>query len=368
MRRTAIGGNQGEDVGQHAAVIGEPGGKGKRGRGKRGKGKRGCARTAVMSPPIILIGGPTASGKSALALAIAEEFAGTVINADSMQVYRDLAILTARPGPAEKARAPHRLYGVLDAADACSAARWRGMAEAEIEAAASRGSLPVLVGGTGLYFRALLDGLAEIPAIPAVTRAEARRLHRLLGGAGFRACLAARDPAGAARLTPGDTQRLLRAYEVVAATGRPLADWQAAQAAGPRHAQAAALLLMPPRPLLYAACETRFAAMAAGGLDELRALLARRLDPALPVMKAVGVRELAAHLAGAVPLGEAIRLGQQATRRYAKRQTTWFRHQMPGGRVIEAQFSESLLPEIFAFIRQFLLTTGNHPFTLAPSR
>lgn len=322
-----------------------------------------------MSPPIVLIGGPTASGKSALALAIAEEFAGTVINADSMQVYRDLAILTARPGPVEEARAPHRLYGVLDAADPCSAARWRGMAEAEITAAVSCDSLPVLVGGTGLYFRALLDGLAEIPPIPAATRAEARRLHRLLGGSGFRACLAARDPTGAARLVPGDTQRLLRAYEVVAATGRPLADWQAAQTAGPRHADVAALLLMPQRPFLYAACETRFAAMAAaGGLDEVRALLARRLDPALPVMKAVGVRELALHLAGAVPLAEAVRLGQQATRRYAKRQITWFRHQMSGAQTIGTQFSESLLPEIFSFIRQFLLTTGNHPFTVAASR
>src|SRR5260221_8545085 len=138
------------------------------------KGKRGCVRTGGMSPPLILIGGPTASGKSGLALAIAEEFAGTGINADSMQVYRDLAILTARPGAAEEARAPHRLYAVLDAADPCSAARWRSLAEGEIAAAAARGSLPVVVGGTGLYFRALINGLAEIPPIPAAIRAEAR--------------------------------------------------------------------------------------------------------------------------------------------------------------------------------------------------
>src|SRR5204862_3878173 len=137
-----------------------------------------------MSPPLILVGGPTASGKSALALALAEEFAGTVINADSMQVYRDLAILTARPGAADEARAPHRLYGVLDAADPCSAARWRDMADREIAAAASRGSLPILVGGTGLYFRALLDGLADVPPIPAAIRAEAKRLHQRLGDPG----------------------------------------------------------------------------------------------------------------------------------------------------------------------------------------
>jgi tRNA dimethylallyltransferase len=322
-----------------------------------------------MNPPLILIGGPTASGKSALALALAEEFSGTVINADSMQVYRDLAIVTARPGPAEEARAPHRLYGVLDAADPCSAARWRALAEGEIATAASRGSLPILVGGTGLYFRALLDGLADIPPIPAAIRAEARRLHHELGGAGFHAALAGRDPAGAARLAAGDTQRLRRAYEVVVATGRKLADWQSDQPAGPRYACAATLLLMPPRPALYAACDARFAAMVAGGgLAEIVALLARGLSPDLPAMKAVGVPELARHLAGAIPLDEAIRLGQQATRRYAKRQMTWFRHQLSANVTFDAQFSESLMPQIFSFIRQFLLTTDNRAFTLAPPR
>ncbi len=322
-----------------------------------------------MSPPLILIGGPTASGKSALALALAEEFAGTVINADSMQVYRDLAVLTARPSAADEARAPHRLYGVLDAADPCSAARWRALAEGEIAAAAARGRLPILVGGTGLYFRALLDGLADIPPIPAAIRAEARRRHRELGGAGFHVALASRDPAGAARLAAGDTQRLLRAYEVVAATGRPLGDWQREQPAGPCYADVATVLLMPSRPALYAACEARFAAMAAqGGLAEVAALLARRLAADLPAMKAVGVPELARHLAGALPLDEAIRLGQQATRRYAKRQVTWFRHQMQAALTIDAQFSERLLPEIFSFIRQFLLTTGNRAFTVAPPR
>jgi len=165
----------------------------------------------------VVIGGPTASGKSGLALDIAETFGGTVINADSMQVYRDLGILTARPGPSEEARAPHRLYGVLDAAELCSAARWRAMALEEIAAA----SLPIIVGGTGLYLRTLLEGLAPVPEIPAEIRAAARALHAELGGEAFRALLAQRDPEGARRLHPGDTQRLVRAYEVVTATGTP---------------------------------------------------------------------------------------------------------------------------------------------------
>jgi tRNA dimethylallyltransferase len=310
-----------------------------------------------MTPPLILIGGPTASGKSALALAVAEEFGGTVINADSMQVYRDLRILTARPGPAEEARAPHRLYGILDAADVCSAARWAAMADAEIAAAAAQGRVPVLVGGTGLYLRALVAGLAELPPIPPAARAEARRLHRALGGAGLRAALAARDPAGAARLAPGDTQRLIRAYEVVTATGRPLAEWQSAQQASPRYREILPLILLPPRPALYAACDARMEAMvAAGAVEEVRALAARGLDPALPAMKAVGVRELGCHLAGEVGLGEAVALAQQSTRRYAKRQITWFTHQQLGGSPIHEQFSERVPAEIFPFIRHFLLT------------
>lgn len=322
-----------------------------------------------MSPPLVLIGGPTASGKSALGLAVAEEFGGTIINADSMQIYRDLRIVTARPGPADEARVPHRLYGTLDAADPCSAAQWAALAEAEIAAAAARGSLPILVGGTGLYFRALLAGLAAVPPIPPPVRDEARRLHRVLGGGGLRAALAARDPAGAARLAPGDTQRLIRAYEVVRATGRPLGDWHSAQPAEPRHRHVASLVLLPPRAGLYAACDARFAAMvASGAIAEVRALLARDLDPGLPAMKAVGVPELARHLKGEIALHEAVALGQQATRRYAKRQITWFRHQMDQARFIDEKFSERILPEIFSFIRQFLLTAQFQAIRVAPPR
>jgi tRNA dimethylallyltransferase len=279
-----------------------------------------------------------------------------------MQIYRDLAVLTARPGAAELARAPHRLYGVVDAAEACSAGRWREMALAEIAAARAAGRLPILVGGTGLYLRALLEGLAPVPPVPAEIRAASRALHAALGGADFRAALAALDPEAAARLPAGDTQRLIRAYEVATATGRTLAAWRERQR--PPGFAAAAILLLPPREVLYALCDARFNAMMEAGAEaEARALLARGLDPALPAMKAVGLRELGELAAGRLGRDAAMASGRQATRRYAKRQYTWFRHQLPereGFRklVLAAQYSESLLPEIFSFIRQFLLTTN----------
>jgi tRNA dimethylallyltransferase len=309
----------------------------------------------------VIVAGPTASGKSALALAVAEALGGTIINADSMQVYRDLAVLTARPGAAELARAPHRLYGVIDAAEACSAGRWRELAVAEIAAAREVGRVPVLAGGSGLYLRALLDGLAPVPPVPAALREEARALHARLGGEAFRQALAARDPKAAQRLAAGDTQRLIRAYEVVTSTGRPLADWRHGQgpAAGP---PAAAVLLLPPRAALYAACDARFLQMLErGALAEVEALLARGLDRALPAMRAVGVRELGALVAGRVSRAAAVAAAQQATRRYAKRQYTWFRHQMPEHGALQKlalaeQFSESLLAEILPFIRRALLT------------
>ena len=315
------------------------------------------------STPILLITGPTASGKSRLAVAVAEEFRGTVINADSMQVYGDLAVLTARPGPAELARVPHRLFGVLDPSELCSAARWLALAEAEIAAAASGGRLPVLVGGTGLYLKALLRGLAPIPEIPAEVRRAARTLHKEIGGERFHAALAERDPQAAARLNPGDTHRLIRAYEVVAATGRSLLDWQREQGRILR-AGVAAVVLMPPREALYAAIDARFASMArAGALEEVRAILARHLDPGLPALKAVGLPELARNIRGETTLEAAIAAAQQSSRRYAKRQMTWIRTQMPPPEelpthVVRAQYSESLLPEIFSFIRQFLLTAS----------
>jgi tRNA dimethylallyltransferase len=309
--------------------------------------------------PFLIVAGPTASGKSGLALAIAAEFGGTIINADSMQVYRDLAVLTARPGPEELPRAPHRLYGIIDAGESCSAGRWRALALAEIAAAHDAGRLPILVGGTGLYFHALLHGLAAVPPVPPEVRAAARALHVQLGGAAFHARLAERDPAAAARLAPGDTQRAVRAYEVVTATGRPLAEWQRAADGPSLAAEAAAIVLLPQRQTLYAACDARFLAMVErGAADEVRTLLARGLSPALPAMKAVGVRELAAWIEGRSEREAAVAAAQQATRHYAKRQYTWLRHRMTDLRrlTVDAQLSESLLPEIFAFIRQALLT------------
>jgi tRNA dimethylallyltransferase len=242
---------------------------------------------------------------------------------------------------------------VLDATELCSAARWRALALAEIETAA----VPIVVGGTGLYLRALLEGLAPVPDIPAAIRAKARALHKALGGAAFRARLAERDPEAAARLHAGDTQRLVRAYEVVEATGRPLGDWQRAQPRAAPVGPVLALVLLPPRAPLYATCDRRLEAMlAAGALAEVRQLLARDLDPALPVMKALGVPAFARHLRGEIPLDEALRLAQVATRQYAKRQNTWFRHQIPAARRFEAQYSETLRTEILPIIRRFLLT------------
>ncbi len=298
---------------------------------------------------MIVVAGPTGSGKSALAMALAESFAGTVINADSMQVYREARVLTARPKPADEARAPHRLFGVLAAADPCSAGRWLAMAEAESVAAEAECRLPVLVGGTGLYLEALLQGLAPVPPVPPEIRDDARRLHAELGGKSFREELVARDPASA-RLAAGDRQRLLRAWEVLAATGVPLSDWQRRQGGGGR-ADAAVVVV------LYLALDARFERMLdEGGLDEARALQALDLDPSLPLLRAVGVRELLDHLSGKSTLAEAVALAKQATRRYAKRQMTWFRHRLTADLRLGEQFSQSLYPEIFSFIRQRLLT------------
>ena len=308
--------------------------------------------------PIVIIAGPTASGKSALALDAAEEFTGTVINADSMQVYRELRVLTARPTDGDEARVPHRLFGALPVTEACSAGRWLGMARAEIDAARGAGRLPILVGGTGLYLKALTDGLAPVPGIPQGIRSAARRLHARLGGEAFRAELAKVDAEAARRLEAGDSQRLIRAFEVVRATGRPLADWQRQGAGGPAtDARFATIVLAPPRDALYAAIDARLDTMIEeGALDEVAALDRLGLDAGLPAAKAVGVPELRRHLRGEITLDEALESAKRASRNFAKRQLTWLRHQMPGAHGVSAQYSESLRPEIFSFICQFLLT------------
>ena len=278
----------------------------------------------------ILIAGPTASGKSGAGLELAARFGGTVINADSMQVYRELRLLTARPSEADEARVPHRLYGTVPAADAYSVGRWLGDAARAMAEAHKEGRLPILVGGTGLYFKALTEGLAPVPDIPAEIRAHWRERSEQLGRDALHAELAARDPAMAARLGPNDPQRIVRALEVIDATGVSLAEWQGDNAM-PLLAPGDALRLViaPEREPLYATIDARFDRMIEdGALDEVCALLGLELDPGLPAMRAHGVRELAAHLSGALTREEAVAKTKTESRRYAKRQMTWLRRFM----------------------------------------
>jgi tRNA dimethylallyltransferase len=280
--------------------------------------------------PAILIAGPTASGKSALAIDLAASFGGEVINVDSMQVYRDLRVITARPTPEEEARVPHRLFGHVDAAVNHSVAAHLRDAQQALAACDAADRLPVFVGGTGLYFKALTDGLSDMPALPDEVRAQIRDIAARCETPQLHARLAAQDPQLAARLKPNDRLRIMRGLEVFAATGRSLLSFQ--QAREPALLAGRPLLrlfLMPERETLRARIDARFVAMMEeGALDEVAALAARHLDPMLPAMRAHGVPALIRHLRGEIPRDEAIRIGQGDTRRYAKRQVTWFRHQM----------------------------------------
>jgi tRNA dimethylallyltransferase len=317
-----------------------------------------AGQTPKPAPPVLIITGPTASGKSALALAVAERSNGVIINVDSMQSYRDLRILTARPDEAAEKRVPHRLYGFLDAAERGSVAEWRRRALEEIAAATGTGHLPILVGGTGLYIRVLVKGLAAVPAIPRPIREETIDLYRVLGNLAFRERLAQLDPAAASRLFAGDKQRLIRAFEVVRATGVPIGEWQR-RTYSPVAYRFGTILLAPTRERLYAACDARFVQMIeAGGLGEAAALAGRLLDPDLPAMKALGVPELSSHLRGEIPLHEAIVAAQRATRNYAKRQMTWFRHQCTPDLILDAPLSEGLLRRACQFVEAFLLTVS----------
>jgi tRNA dimethylallyltransferase len=286
----------------------------------------------VSEPAIILIAGPTASGKSALALALAEKRGWVIINADSMQVYRDLRIITARPTPEEEVRAPHRLFGHVDAAENYSVGRWCGEAAAALAAARRERRTAIIVGGTGLYFNALTRGLAAVPPIPSAIRDNVRARFAADGAPALHAELRERDPAAAARLAPGDGARVTRALEVVLATGRSLLDWQdAGNPAVIDLDRAAKLFLNPDREALFARIDARFDAMMdAGALDEVRTLAARKLDPCLPAMKAHGVPWLVRHLNGEIALADAVSDAKRDTRRYTKRQGTWFRNQLPG--------------------------------------
>ncbi|HJO74469.1 MAG TPA: tRNA (adenosine(37)-N6)-dimethylallyltransferase MiaA [Rhodospirillales bacterium] len=306
--------------------------------------------------PIIIIAGPTASGKTALALDMAAAFNGTVINADSMQVYRELRILTARPGDDEEARAPHKLFGVLPASEVCSVGRWLTLATAEIETAWKEGRLPLIVGGTGLYIKALTEGLAAIPEIPDAVNEEVRALYDSLGGEAFKEALAKLDGDAARRLPAGDSQRLTRAMAVVRATGKPLAQWQGEQGQGPAvAARFLTIALVPGREDLYAACEARFKAMLEGGvIDEVHALLALGLDASLPAMKALGVPELGRHVNGEISLDEAADAAKQATRNFAKRQLTWLRNQVNADHVIEDFYGPANRSQVVDALKVFI--------------
>jgi tRNA dimethylallyltransferase len=295
----------------------------------------------------VLIAGPTASGKSALALALAEQLGGMVINADSMQVYRDLRIITARPTPAEAARVPHRLYGHVDAAENYSVGRWLADVGPALDETRAAGRVPILVGGTGLYFRALTQGLSNIPPVPLEIRGRVRARMETDGVAALHAELVRRDPS--TRLKPADRTRVARALEVLEATGRSLADWHREGLPPPIDALSAVkVFLAPARDELRRRIDARFDAMlAAGALDEVRALMARKLDPLLPAMKAHGVPWLIRHLNGEITLAEAAEGAKADTRRYIKRQFTWARHQLPDWTWLEP--GEALAKTLRAF-------------------
>jgi len=285
----------------------------------------------VSEPPTILIAGPTASGKSALALALADRLRGVIINADSMQVYRDLRIITARPTAKEEQSVPHRLYGRIDAAENYSVGRWTTEAAETLKTTKRYGRAAIVVGGTGLYFSAFTRGLAAVPAIPAAIRDAVRARLTIEGVGALHAELMAADPAAAARLMPGDRARITRALEVVLATGRSLLEWQEeSKAAGLDAARAAKIFLMPDRDELLRRVDARFdTMMATGAVEEVQALAARDLDPDLPAMKAHGVPWLVRHFNKEITLDEAVEGAKRDTRQYTKRQATWFRNQLP---------------------------------------
>ena len=279
---------------------------------------------------ITLIGGPTASGKSAYALQLAREIGGEIVNADSMQIYAGLSVLTAGPTAEEMAAAPHHLFGVVDAATGWSVGKWLEAALAALRDIDHRGRPAIVVGGTGLYFRALTHGLAEVPTVSETQREISGLLYAAQGEQSFRDDLAKLDPEAAARIEQGDRQRLLRAHAVAVATGRSLSAWQADTRPALTPGSWTGQVLEPPRAELYARCDARLPVMVQNGaLEEVAAMEARGLSPALPALKAVGYRELAAHLRGETTLEAALDAARQETRRYAKRQLTWFRNQTP---------------------------------------
>jgi len=312
----------------------------------------------LSSQPVIVIGGPTASGKSALAINIAERFGGEIINADSMQIYEDLSVLTARPRAAHIARVPHHLYGILGLHERCSAGQWRTRALDVIKDVQRRAALPIVVGGTGLYLRALMTGLHRMPAVPAAIREGLNARLADEGAAALHAELAALDPETAAGLNPADSQRIVRALEIFTHTGTGLKQWQAGETeAAPPDLRFFRIVTLPPREELYAIANERFRWMMDNGATEEVARLFSRSPPNdLPLLKAVGVQGIRAFLAGEIDKDQLIERGQRDTRRYAKRQMTWFRWQIIPEIVIVTQYLEINNDVIFSDISNFLLT------------
>ena len=297
----------------------------------------------------IMVAGPTASGKSSLAIDLANAYDGVVINADSMQIYSDLKIVTACPDEGELAQAPHRLYNALDGAEACSVGRWMGLVREEVAAARAKGKLPILCGGTALYLNAAQHGMSEIPDISDALHRSVIAEHRQKGGATMLELLAQYDPVIAQRLTAGDSQRITRAIEVYRQTGRPLSDWQNDPPKGQLSGKSFNFFIAPDREALYARIDARFALMwEAGALEEVEALLARKLDPKLPIMKAVGVPQIADYLAGNCSKKEAIEEAQKQSRRYAKRQFTFFRNNFITNYLMEETYSKRKNLEFFS--------------------
>jgi tRNA dimethylallyltransferase len=306
---------------------------------------------------VVVVAGPTASGKSALALAVAEVLQGTIINADSQQCYVDLPSLTARPTGDELARVPHRLFGELSPTAKDSAAAWAKRAATAIHDAHAVSSVPIIVGGTGLYLHALMKGMPGMPEIAPAVREQAHALLLEIGHDQFHARLAALDPDAAQRIKIGDTQRMLRAWEVSEGTGRPLSAWQADPPRRPIDADYFSILLLPPRSDVVASADERFDRMvAAGAVEEVRALLTRGVGPMSSIFRVLGAKPFARHIAGEIDLATAVTLAKTATRQYAKRQSTWFRHQFFADFTLFTKFSESMTQEIFSKIRRFVLT------------
>lgn len=320
------------------------------------RGNRKEPYVSVAIGRAVLIAGPTASGKSALALAVAERFGGEIINADSMQLYREMRIITARPSREEEARVPHHLYGVTGATEPLSAGRWAVRAAERMREIADRGALPVVVGGTGLYLRALIDGLSPVPQIEADLR-EAVRAEVAAAGESAHALLRAVDPVLAGTVRPSDLQRISRGIEVARATGRPLSEWQRVPPQPLVTGNFARIVLTPERGWLRERIDRRFDLMLdEGALEEARFMAGLGLDPDLPAMKALGLRPLIRHIEGEISLEEAAELGKRESRAYAKRQETWFRTQMIAWNTFFEQYSERLNDKIFSFVDELGLT------------